>query len=91
MNLTHLKEADSDPRAMLGLGISPGHEAECSSSDRAIRHDRNTDAEPVHPSPLSRLARKPGFVALAVIALSISYYAIHLALRVVANYRTTTT
>lgn len=36
--------------------------------------------------PLSRLAREPGFVALAIIALSIFYYAIHLVSRVVANY-----
>ena len=50
MNLTRLEEADSDRRAMPGLGISSVHEAECSSSDRAISHDRNSDAEPVHPS-----------------------------------------
>ncbi len=36
MNLTYLKEADSDHGAMLGLGISLDHEAEFSSSDRAI-------------------------------------------------------
>jgi hypothetical protein len=39
--------------------------------------------------PLRRLAREPGFVALAVVVLSFSYYATHFVLRLVANYRST--
>jgi hypothetical protein len=37
--------------------------------------------------PLPRLARMPGFVALAVVAVSIAGYAVQLALRLVVNYR----
>ena len=36
--------------------------------------------------PLRRLAREPGFVALAVIAMTTAYYSVHFAARLCGNY-----